>query len=181
MSESERYSSEVESPVFANMQARYSCRDFQDRLVDDDLIDEILRAGQVAPSACNLQPYFFYVVTGESMARLNALRPWYGAPVVILGCYCSGQGWVRGSDHVSFRQFDLGLSMGQMALRAQDLGLGSCFIASFPPFELQEALKLPPEHCPEIALAVGYPQAVFQQSVQHKKRKSKTELVGYRR
>ena len=162
MSESERYSSEAESPVFANMQARYSCRDFQDRLVDDDLIDEILRAGQVA-------------------ARLNALRPWYGAPVVILGCYCSGQGWVRGSDHVSFRQFDLGLSMGQMALRAQDLGLGSCFIASFPPFELQEALKLPPEHCPEIALAVGYPQAVFQQSVQHKKRKSKTELVGYRR
>ena len=88
---------------------------------------------------------------------------------------------MRGSDHVSFRQFDLGLSMGQMALRAQDLGLGSCFIASFPSFELQEALKLPPEHCPEIALAVGYPQAVFQQSVQHKKRKSKTELVGYRR
>lgn len=169
------------SPVWANMQARYSCRVFQDRPLEDELVDALLQAGQVAPSACNLQPYFFYVITGESLQRLCTLRPWYGAPVVILGCSCVGQGWERGSDHVSFRQFDLALAMGQMALRAQDLGLGSCFIASFSPYELQESLKIPPEHIPEIALAVGYAQPNVAQGPQHSTRKSKAELVGFRR
>lgn len=173
-------SSDVSS-VWANMQARYSCRAFQERMVEDELIDAILQAGRVAPSACNFQPYFYYVVTGESLQLINQIRTWYEAPVLILGCYVEQQGWVRGSDHVSFRQFDLALSMGQMALRAQDLGLGSCFIASFYPIEIQETLKLPVEHSPEIALAVGYAQTNFVQGLTHTKRKSKSELVGYRR
>ena len=168
------------SAVLANMEARYSCRGFSAQEVSEDDLNEILRAGQIAPSACNLQPYFFYVVRGESLRQLNSMRSWYEAPVLIVGCLCEQQGWQRGSDGLSFKQFDLALAMGQMALRATDLGLGSCFIASFTSYKLQEALKLPAEHCPEIVLAVGHPEANLVKNAQHTTRKSKSELVGYR-
>ena len=171
------------SALLEVLEKRYSCRAFSEQKVDEELIDEVIRAGQLAPSACNLQPYVFYVVTGGSMNVLSKIRPWYGAPSVILGCYCADRGWVRGSDHAEFRQFDLGLAMGQMALRACDLGLGSCFIASFTAHEIQSALKLPVEHCPEIGLALGYAETAGNSggpSAQHFKRKERHQILFFR-
>lgn len=171
-----------DSPVLANMQLRYSCRDFLLEEVDDEQIEAILSAGQLAPSACNLQPYCFHVIRGQTLARLNAIRSWYDAPVVIIGCYVDKQGWVRDSDQVSFRQFDLALAMGQMALRAQDINLDSCFIGSFKPQSIQQALSLPAEHIPEIALAIGYGVEQYdeeERAFTPRQRKSLQELVTY--
>lgn len=172
----------TESPVWSNMQLRHSCRAFKSNAVDDLLLEAILKAGQSAPSACNLQPYCFHVVTGESLMRLNEIRPWYGAPVIILGCYVDRQGWVRNCDQLNFRQFDLALAMGQMALRAQDLGLDSCFIGSFVPPKITQALNLPSEHLPEIALAIGYSaqgQQNQESTITPKQRKSLKDLVTF--
>lgn len=170
------------SPVWGNMQLRHSCRDFLSTEMEDEQLKAILTAGQVAPSACNLQPYCFHVVRGNTLSRLNAIRSWYDAPVVIIGCYVAKQGWIRSSDQVSFRQFDLALAMGQMALRAQDIGLDSCFIGSFKPQSIQQALDLPAEHIPEIALAVGYGSEEYdeeERALSPKQRKSLKELVIY--
>ena len=35
---------------------RYSCRKFSDREVEQEKIEHILEAGNLAPTACNLQP-----------------------------------------------------------------------------------------------------------------------------
>ena len=44
---------------------RYSVRSFSDRPVEQDKIDRILEAGQVAPTALNFQPQKIYILKSE--------------------------------------------------------------------------------------------------------------------
>ena len=44
---------------------RVSVRKFEDRPVEDDKVEQVLRAAMAAPSAGNQQPWDFYVVTAK--------------------------------------------------------------------------------------------------------------------
>ena len=48
---------------------RVSIRKYQDRPVEEDKVRMILRAAMQAPSACNQQPWEFYVVTDKSAIK----------------------------------------------------------------------------------------------------------------
>ncbi|HTI10670.1 MAG TPA: nitroreductase [Puia sp.] len=48
---------------------RRAVRKYTDRLVDIDLIEKILDAGRMAPSAMNKQPWQFYVLTNKETIR----------------------------------------------------------------------------------------------------------------
>ena len=43
---------------------RYSVRNFSDKPIEPEILAKILRAGQVAPTACNLQPQKVFVIQG---------------------------------------------------------------------------------------------------------------------
>ena len=56
---------------------RISVRKYEDRPVEKEKIMEILRAGMQAPSACNQQPWEFYVVTDkEKIQKLSKVTPY---------------------------------------------------------------------------------------------------------
>ena len=44
------------------LKKRRSIRKFTDDSISDELIDELLHAGMSGPSACNRQPWEFYVI-----------------------------------------------------------------------------------------------------------------------
>ena len=46
---------------------RYSVRRFDSRKVDSLLVNQILEAGRLAPTAKNLQPQRIYVIQSEAM------------------------------------------------------------------------------------------------------------------
>ena len=48
-----------------NIFHRVSIRKYQDKPVEKEKIMQILKAGMQAPSACNQQPWEFYVVTDK--------------------------------------------------------------------------------------------------------------------
>ena len=48
---------------------RVSIRKYQDRPVEDEKIEKILRAAMAAPSAVNQQPWEFYVVTDKDVIK----------------------------------------------------------------------------------------------------------------
>lgn len=153
------------------MATRYSCREFDpERQVDKAVLEAIIEAGRLSPSACNKQPYFFFGVGAHGMIKLNALRPWYGASAMVLACRDTvDSGWVRPSDNEPFAAFDLGLAMMPMALKAEELGLGSCFIASFSPHYMRRLLGIDERFEPYVALVLGY--ALIGPSENHFKRK----------
>lgn len=86
---------------------RISVRKYEDRPVEKEKIMEILRAGMQAPSACNQQPWEFYVVTDkEKIQKLSKVTPYTGcaagAPVVIVPVYHT-----EGLIAPSFTQIDM--------------------------------------------------------------------------
>ena len=75
-----------------NIFHRVSIRKYEDRPVEKEKILQILKAGMQAPSACNQQPWEFYVVTDkEKIRKLSGATPYSGcaagAPVVIVPVY----------------------------------------------------------------------------------------------
>ena len=53
---------------------RVSIRKYEDRPVEQEKLLQILKAGMQAPSACNQQPWEFYVVTDKEMIQKAGRR-----------------------------------------------------------------------------------------------------------
>lgn len=56
--------------MISEIENRRSIRKYTDTLVSQQAIEEILRAGMLAPSSKNRQPWKFIVVTGDSKAEM---------------------------------------------------------------------------------------------------------------
>ena len=62
---------------YENMDRRRTVREFSDRPIPRDIIDQALRTAGTAPSGANLQPWHFAVVTGPE-AKLKIPPSRYG-------------------------------------------------------------------------------------------------------
>ena len=61
------------------MHSILSIRKYKDQPVEEDKILQILKAGMQAPSACNQQPWEFYVVTDkDKIKQLAQCTPYAG-------------------------------------------------------------------------------------------------------
>jgi len=55
------------------MMKRYSCRKFDERKIDDELVKEIVNLTRLSPSSCGLEPWLFMVVKGEKLNELGEI------------------------------------------------------------------------------------------------------------
>ena len=127
---------------------RCSIRSYKSEPVPDEILNEVLRAGQLAPTAKNLQPFQFIVVTAESgRDALAAAYPapfFREAPVAVVICSEADKGWIRNRhDDKNYTDIDCAIAIDHMSLAATDLGLGSCWIAAFNPVMVSDTMGLP--------------------------------------
>lgn len=171
------------SDAFMNiLESRYSCKAFDsDCPVSDSKLEMILEAGRLAPSAKNLQPTRIWVVKSEeALARLRAVHPCYGAPVVlIVGCR-NEEAWVRESDGVNAAKTDAAIVLTHLMLTATDAGLANMWIWDFDPGKIREAIPETRDHGVYALLAVGHPaKGAGDPTELHSVRKSLDELVRF--
>ncbi len=128
---------------------RCSIRSFdRNRTIPEVVLNRILNAGRVAPSACNLQPWQFHVVRSPEI--LEQIYPCYqrdwiqSAPCLLIVSGERNNAWVRRQDNYNSIETDLTIVMDHLILAATWEGLGSCWIAAFDPGIIREALKLEP-------------------------------------
>lgn len=57
---------DVSEVVINNILNRTSVRSYEDRAVESDKVEKLLRAGMAAPTAVNKQPWHFIVVTDKN-------------------------------------------------------------------------------------------------------------------
>lgn len=105
---------------------RRSIRKYTDEEVTDEQIFEILKAGFYSPSASDRRPWHFIVVhDDEKKKKLAKTHKWSSmvsdASIVIVVCADEEEAsrWIE----------DASIATEHMHLKAQDLGLGSCWIA----------------------------------------------------
>ncbi|MDO5701796.1 MAG: nitroreductase family protein [Lachnospiraceae bacterium] len=140
---------------------RISVRKFEDRPVEDEKIDQILRAAMAAPSAGNQQPWEFYVVkdreTIEKMAKCSPYaRCAMKAPAVIVPCMK-----MKGMRLPEMVMIDLSIATQNILLEITSLGLGGVWLGVAPVEErmskVDEALGIGDELRSFALVPVGYP------------------------
>ena len=68
---------------------RFSARKYLDKEIPQNVLDEILEAGRVAPTAANLQPARIIVIkSAEAKEKLAKAANIYKAPVALLVAQC---------------------------------------------------------------------------------------------
>ena len=112
---------------------RYSVRRFDSRPVEQDVLDQILETGRLAPTAKNLQPQRIYVVRSKALlAKLRAITTMtFDAPQVLILCADPSEAWVNPFNGRSSAEMDASIVAAHMMLQMQELGIGSTWVCWF--------------------------------------------------
>ncbi|MGD0994218.1 MAG: nitroreductase [Candidatus Bathyarchaeia archaeon] len=172
------------NPVIDAIKSRRAIRSFEDKPVPDKALKVLLEAATYAPSAINIQPWKFTIVTNkEEMKRLSDMaKPalirslpdvgdeglvglkrrlsdpqyniFYNAPLLI---------FVSGAKS-RYAVYDCSMAAQNMMLAAYSLGIGSCWIgtavstANNP--KVKADLGIPEDHEVHAAIIFGYPKEI---------------------
>jgi nitroreductase len=161
--------------------ARYSVRKFKNILPEKDLINSVLDAGRIAPTAANRQPQRILVITSQKgLAKVDECTVYrFQAPVVFLVCYDKSVCWVRPFDKMDSGQVDSSIAATQMMLQAADIGLGTTWVMNFDPEKTRKAFCLPDNFVPAVMLIMGYPAEDAVPAARHSERNDLNTMAFY--
>lgn len=163
-------------------QERRSVRAFKTEVVSDELVNKILEAGRLAPTACNKQPQRIIAVrSGEGLARLRrSTECHYNAPLAFIVSYDRTECWTRPFDGKSSGDIDASIVATHMMMEAAELGVGSTWVMFFDPAVVRKEFQLPDDQEPSAILVMGYPKDGSLRSGAHTPRKPINETVTFR-
>ena len=164
--------------------ARQSCRGYdEERAVEPEKIAAMLEAAQLAPSACNGQPYHFTVCRGETAKEVAKATAGLGmnkfatqAPVLIVVSekpYVKSAAMgakVKGND---YRSMDIGIAVAYLTAEATAQGLGTCILGWLDDAKIRSLCGL--DQPVRLVITVGYPK---DETIRPKKRKDLSALVS---
>lgn len=138
---------------------RCSVRKFENRHLEKAVLDKILEAGHLAPTACNNQPQRILVLNSdEAVAKLKACtRCHFDAPTALLVCYHKAEQWARKYDGHTSGEVDASIVTTHMMLAAASLGVGSTWVMHFDPAAMRATFCIPHDVEPVALLTLGYP------------------------
>jgi nitroreductase len=162
---------------------RESIRNYDpDKPVPKEVLQMILKAGSLAPSACNYQPWKFLVVSSPAMlekVRACYHRDWFkDAPQIVIVVGLKDQAWNRSYDGYNSVETDAAIALTHIILAAENEGVGTCWVAAYNPAILRKALNLKKNEEAFGITPLGYPKPGFKKSLS-KKRKSLEDIVEF--
>ncbi len=158
---------------------RYSVRKFKNTPVEQDKVDNLLKAAQLAPTACNFQPQRVFVLNSEeSLAKLRNCTKWhFDCPLAMIVCYDKNECWTRRYDNTQSGVVDASIVTTHIMLEAAQIGLGSTWVMSYNPEAVRSEFDLP-ENIEAVAILVmGYPADDAVPSELHTKSKDINEFT----
>lgn len=170
--------------LFDSIKLRTSVRSYdKSKAVTKDVLDYVLKCAQLAPSACNKQPWRIFVIQSDEMlAKIQKSydRDWIKtAPVVLVVTAIHSEAWHRSSyDNKDHSDVDASIMIEHICLAATDRGLGTCWVCNFDPQIASKALPLQDNEEIVALVPMGYPtdNLVFEKT---KIRKELSEFVSY--
>jgi len=146
------------------LKQRRSIRKYQDRAVEQEKLDIILKSALLAPSSRGIRPWEFIVVTDKeileklSQCKAHSSQFLKDAPlgIVVIADMTASDVWIE----------DVSIASTIIQLTAQYLGLGSCWIqirnrktADNKSSEdyVKELLNIPEKYSVDNIIAIGYP------------------------
>lgn len=141
---------------------RRSVRKFTQEVVSKEHIDELLHAAMSGPSACNMKPWEFYVVTNtEKLTELQSASKFtkMTSPLAIIVC-----GNLSKALPMHFSEYwiqDCSAATENILLRVTDLGLGAVWCGIHPQKKavekVRECLGISSKQIPLNIIFIGHP------------------------
>jgi len=143
---------------------RRTIRQFKRIPVGRGVLEKIVNAARLAPSAANLQPLEFIVVDeSRTSADIFSCLRW-AAYITPRGDPKPGQEpaayivvLVNQNIRRTMFEYDVGASVENMILAALEEGIGACWLLSIDREKIAELLKVPVNCRVDSVLALGYP------------------------
>ncbi|MBQ9821286.1 MAG: nitroreductase family protein [Muribaculaceae bacterium] len=163
-----------------NIMTRTSIRQYKDQPVEQEKVDILLKAAMAAPTAVNLQPWHFIVITDKPTIDLLSGRQPTNAPLLIAVCGDTDKttmpdGKTKLPD---FWVEDVSAATENLLLAAHALGLGAVWTGVYPAMErvaeVANVLNCPQNIVPMAVVRVGYPD-----EAPEPKDKFKEENISY--
>lgn len=148
------------------IQSRKSVRSYSGRSIEKEKMETILRAAMAAPTAANMQPWSFIVVTHRAILdKLNGGLPYAGmlnkAGAAIIVCAAPQRAF---DGRVEFAVIDGACASENILLAAESLGLGALWTAAYPYSDrmavVRKILNIPDDIIPLNVIPIGYPAGV---------------------
>lgn len=173
---------------YSLVRQRQSDRKYSNTPIDKEVIERIINAARLAPSACNAQPWSFYVVINEekrhaiaqsSSSKLLGINNFtMQAPVHIIVIeekenFTAAMGNMIKKMH--FSHFDIGIALSHLVLAAQAEGLGSCILGWINEKKIREILNISSSKRVLFDVLIGYSE----DTLREKKRKNLNQIVTY--
>lgn len=163
--------------------SRESIRNYDpNKSVPKEILEKILDAGRIAPSAANHQPWKFLVISSpDILEKVRACynREWFKeAPLLIIVAGLKNDAWKRSYDGFNTIETDVAIAMTHIILAAENEGVGTCWVAAYNPTMLKEALSIKEEQRIFGIIAMGYQKPGFKKTL-NKKRKNLVDIVEY--
>ena len=150
--------------------------------MQEALLESLIEAVHLAPSACNGQPWHFSVITKKDVLldvsqSMQAFNQKAGALIVITED--KTKVIARAGEIVKdqcYRSIDIGIATAFITLKATELGLSSCIIGWFNEKKVKQTLGIPLRKRVRLIISLGYTNA---KEPRVKKRKAIEDIVTY--
>ena len=148
--------------VLEAIKTRRSVRAYSSRPIPADVLDRCRLALRYAPSACNLQPWRFILVTDgqlrQTLAQAAFDQLWMAeAPVIVVGCGFPEQAFKNMGGYGNSADVDVTISLDHLTLVAVAEGLGTCWIGAFDEGKVKRLLEIPEDVKVVAITPLGYP------------------------
>lgn len=160
------------------IRSRRNVREFEDRPIADDHLDEILESGRRSPSSQNWQPWDFILVRQRDQL-LQLSHVWRGAGhVAEAPAAIALIALVPADDRQRNRvQFDLGQATMSMMLAAASLGIGSGHAGVADQDLARSVLGFPEDRFCAYLISLGYPKGRPLDLIRNPDRRPFSEVV----
>jgi nitroreductase len=146
--------------VYEAIATRKSVRSFQDREIPDEVMNRILGAVRLAPSASNRQEWRFVVARDpELRTRLSEAcrgQTHFAQAAAVIACCAETDGHVMTCGEACY-PIDVAIAVDHLTLCATAEGLGTCWIGAFQQDQVKEILGIPSQIRVVAMLALGHP------------------------
>ena len=158
---------------------RRSIRKYKPDPIPDESLFQILEAARLAPSGTNTQPWRFIVVkdedTRKKLKEAAFNQKFVGQAPIVIACCGDLSKWRQlskrtidltpvmeewGLDDITSRMTttvrNVAIAVEHMVLRAEELGLGTCWVGLIDRKKVREILKIPDNFVIVSLLPIGY-------------------------
>jgi len=169
--------------IFDCIRESHSIRSFKSAQIPEPTLTRILEAGNMAPSAGNLQPWYFYVVQDPAIKEKLAAAAFEqeqinDAPSVVVivadPARSNEKYGERGAQLYCLQ--DTAAATQNILLAAEALGIGACWVGAFDEAKVEQAIKAAPRLRAVAMICLGYSD---EQPKTYKERLRLTEVVKF--